>query len=291
MQRYKSSIGKQLIYESYDRLLRSWNVDYVERIIQTSFGNTHMITAGDVSNPPLLLFHGTADNSSMMWVYNAQKLAENYYLIAVDAIGGSGKSEPNREYHRNFCQTVWIDELLLALNIRETYVAGVSYGAYLACSYAIERPDKVKKAVCMAGRVPSSQFEVMTKMMAAFLPEALFPTRKSCVRLLRKLGGSERSVFEQNEELMNHWYYLLKYFNNQSMFKHKIKIYKDTELISLQDKVLFLIGEHDRLANYPKAINKLKQNNLLYKIVPGAGHSINHDQAEIINKEIMQFLC
>ncbi|MBD8497301.1 alpha/beta fold hydrolase [Paenibacillus arenosi] len=106
MQRYKSSTGKQLIYESYDRLLLAWNVDYVERTIQTSFGHTHIITAGDVSNPPLVLFHGTADNSSMMWIYNARYLAEHFYLIAVDAIGGSGKSEPSGEYGRNFNQTL-----------------------------------------------------------------------------------------------------------------------------------------------------------------------------------------
>ncbi|MCE5173064.1 hypothetical protein LQV63_27755 [Paenibacillus profundus] len=38
---------------------------------------------------------------------------------------------------------------------------------------------KVKKVVCMAGRVPSGPFEVMSKMMTAFLPEALFPSGKN----------------------------------------------------------------------------------------------------------------
>ncbi|PWW39915.1 MULTISPECIES: alpha/beta fold hydrolase [Paenibacillus] len=183
---------KQLIYESYDKLLKSWGIDFEERDIETTFGSTHIIRVGDPTLPPLLLFHGTADNSAMMWIYNIRMLSGKFFIIAVDAVGGSGKSEPNYNYYKNFNQIVWIDELLASSEIHRTNIAGVSYGAYLSYYYALKRPNKVEKAICMAGRIPSSQFEVISKMMTAFLPEALFPTEKNCKKLLRKLSGPIR---------------------------------------------------------------------------------------------------
>lgn len=81
----------------------------------------------------------------------------------------------------------------------------------------------------------------------------MFLSEKNCKKLLRKLTGPNYSVFEQN-------------------------------------KALFLIGEYDRLSNYAKAIAKLDENKLLYKIIRDAVHTINHEQAEMINKEIMNFL-
>ncbi|WP_244879165.1 MULTISPECIES: alpha/beta fold hydrolase [Paenibacillus] len=291
MERYKHPLGKQLIYDSYELLLDSWGTKYEERDVDTTYGLTHVITAGDPQSPPLLLFHGTADNSAMMWIYNVKVLSEKFYIIAVDAIGGSGKSEPNTHYYKSFNQVTWIDDLLSNLQIHAVNICGVSYGAYLAYHYTMKRPMNVDKAVCLAGRIPSSQFEVITKMMAAFFPEALFPSERNCKKLLRKLSGTNFSTFEDNDVLMKHWYYLLKHFNNKSMMQHKIEINADTELSVLKDKVLFLIGQYDRLTNYPKAIKRLEDNKLNYKIINNAGHAINHEQADVINKEIIEFLA
>ncbi|MCM3781517.1 alpha/beta hydrolase [Neobacillus mesonae] len=290
MQRYKKLEGKQLIYNSYDSLLQFWEVEIEERDIDTSYGKTHIITAGDTSNPPLLLFHGTADNSAMMWIYNMKFLAERFFVVAIDAIGGSGKSEPNDQYYNSFNQIIWLDEILNALELETTNVCGVSYGAYLSYYYAVKRPGRVNKAVCLAGRIPSSSFEVFSKMMFAFMPEALFPSERNCRKLLRKLSGPNLSAFENNEILMKHWYYLLKYFNNKSMFQHKIEISENTELAILQEKALFLIGEHDQLSNYAKAHKRLIENGIQYKIIENAGHAINHEQPDVINNEIANFI-
>lgn len=264
-------------------------MQYKERDIPTSYGDTHIITAGSPTQPPLLLLHGTGDHSAMMWIYNAKQLAEHFYIIAVDAIGGSGKSEPNKNYERTFDQTLWLDELLEALKMKETFIAGVSYGAYLAYHYATMRPSRVIRIVCMAGRIPSSSFEVMSKMIKAFMPEALFPSEKNGRRLLRKLGGPKPSPFEQDAELMHHWLLLLKHFNNRSMMKHKITLFSDEELQPLQERALFLIGDQDPLSYYPKAIQKLDRLQLPYIIMKSAGHAINHEQPKLVNDQIISF--
>ena len=74
VERFKSLEGKQLIYESYDRLLELWGVDKEELDIETMYGKTHIIISGNRANYPLLLIHGTGDNSAMMWLYNCKFL-------------------------------------------------------------------------------------------------------------------------------------------------------------------------------------------------------------------------
>lgn len=132
----------------------------------------------------------------MMWIYNMKDLSQEFYVIAVDTIGGSGKSEPNNEYWRTFNQITWIDDIVTPLDIQNMNICGVSYGAYY---YTLKRLDKVNKAVCLAGRIPSNSFEVMLKMMTAFLPEALSPSEKNCTKLLHKFSGPHHSTFHNNE--------------------------------------------------------------------------------------------
>lgn len=81
-----------LIHVSYNKLLHAWGTDLEERYIETTYGLTYIIIAGDHSTPPLMLFHGTVDNSAMMWIYNMKDLSKEFYVIAVDTIGRSGKA-------------------------------------------------------------------------------------------------------------------------------------------------------------------------------------------------------
>ncbi|GAB6926207.1 hypothetical protein JCM10914A_01900 [Paenibacillus sp. JCM 10914] len=169
------------------------------------------------------------------------------------------------------------------------YIAGVSYGAYLAYHYAMARPDRVRKIVCMAGSIHGSSFEVMSKMMRAFLPEALFPSDRNVRKLLRRLCGTNSDAFENHPDLMQHWSYLLKFFNNRSMMKHTIKIYSKVDFQAIQDKALFLVGDQDILSHYPKALARLRAYGMEHRIVKNAGHAINHEMPDIIHGEIMAF--
>lgn len=289
--RYKSAKGRQLIFDSYGRLLEMWGIDKVESDIETRFGKTHVITAGSRENPPLLLFHGVGDNSALMWIYNSKELAKHFYIMAVDAIGGSGKSEPEEQYFKGFDQTLWIDDVLSELNVDKINIAGVSYGSYLTQLYAIERPERVDKIVCMAGAIAVEDLKSNgMRMLLTFLPEALFPSEKNAKKLMNKLCGSNSKVFTENTDLMQHWLYLLKYFNNRSMMYHKLKRFSKKQIVGIREKTFVLLGDCDRLAYHPKVIKSLEDNRIKYKIIKDTGHGINHEQAELINNEIINFL-
>lgn len=286
VERYKKEEGKRLVYDSYNRLLKLWNVEKEEKDIQTTFGKTHIIIVGKKENPPLMLFHGVGDNSAIMWIYNVQELSKHFFIIAVDTIGGPGKSEPNQAYFKKINQSLWINEILDSMNIGKANIAGVSNGSYLASYFTIKNSNRVNKIVCMSGGVVSSPI----RMIMAFMPEALFPNEESTKKLLRKLCAPNSDAFEKNDDIMLHWNYLLKYFNNMAMSYHKYSKLLSLEYSVLKDKALYLIGEYDKLAYFPKAIKALSDNGMYYKIVKNAGHGINHEQPEIINKEIINFI-
>jgi pimeloyl-ACP methyl ester carboxylesterase len=294
VKKYKSAEGGRKILETYDALLKLWAVDIQEEDVQTPYGSTHLIMAGDPANPPLVLFHGVGDDSALMWLLNAKPLAERFRIIAVDTMGGPGKSEPNEAYFKSFDQAKWIDAILDAKSLEKVYMAGVSNGAYLTQLYTAKRPERVIKSVCMSGSVAVKGMKSpMWRMMKVFLPEALFPSEKNVIRLLKKLCGDSaaiESVITQYPEFLKHYICLLKYFNNQSMFPHKITGFDDAEIAIVREKARILIGACDGLAAGSESYDLLKQYNMNHRVVENAGHALNMEQPELVNAEIIDFL-
>ncbi len=288
MKVYKSVKAQRNIFDTYDRLLAIWNIIMEERDIPTKYGATHVILCGNQDNPPLVLFHGVGDNSALMWLYNAHALAQYFRVIAIDTIGGPGKSCPNENYNKSFDSATWIDQVLESLSLDRVYIAGVSYGAYLAQYYGINRPERVEKIVCMAGTVPTDNFNPMKVMIKIFMPEALFPTKHNTIKLLRKLCGKNSSVFTENLIVLEHYNHLLKGFNNMAMRYHKLISFNAVQIDSIRDKCLYLVGEDDPFAKLGGK-DVLLKHNMNVKFFHEVGHGINHEIADEINNTIIKY--
>ncbi|MGM1050040.1 MAG: alpha/beta fold hydrolase [Bacillota bacterium] len=288
---FKSEIKQKAVYESYNHLLAEWDVAYEEKVIEGTYGNTHLIIAGNPDHIPVLLFHGVGDNSAIMWIYNIKELSKEFHVIAVDAIGGAGKSQPNGNYSKDFNQVFWIEELLDALKLDKVHAIGVSYGCYLVQLFKCKLPNRFDKIVGLAGGPSVEGYKTNNlRKMLIFLPEALFPTPKNVAKLLKKLSGDGGESFIRKPALLSHWHILLKSFNNTSMMLHKTSSISKPDFKISREEGLFMLGDQDRLSYYPESIKAFEELNLNYKIIKGAGHSINHEQADLINSEIVRFL-
>ncbi|MBN2882075.1 MAG: alpha/beta hydrolase [Clostridia bacterium] len=291
MKTYKTEEGRKAVQESYDRLLKQWDTEVMELDIEGKYGSTHVVTAGDEKNPPLLLFHGVGDNSALMWTFNARGLSKKFRIYAIDAIGGPGKSLAGSGYGKKFSQTEWISELMDSLGIEKACAAGVSYGCYLVQHLKIYIPERIDKVVGMAGSISAegSRGNGM-RMIKAFFPEALLPSDKNVEKLINKLSGEFTSRLTGNTELMEHWKLLLRNFNNMSMGYHKIEKFKPLDFDKMKGSLRLLIGDMDILSYFPSSIDLLEKAGIDYKIVPGCGHSINHEKPDEINQMIIEFL-
>ncbi len=291
---YKSGKGKSEILKTYDRLLKNWGIDFEETDIDTRYGMTHIIKVGNKENPPLVLFQGVGDDSALMWTYNAKALAEKFHIIAVDTIGGPGKSKPNKAYGKGFDMCDWVDDILSALGLDRVHMAGVSNGAYITQTYGAKRPEKTNKLVCMAGGFvvgyKSPGLFALLKMFKVFFPEALFPSDKNNLKLINKLCGMNSNKIIENEYMISHWNALLKYFNGISMRYHKITSLSDSEIKIIRKKALFVIGDSDPISYSEKSIKNFEENEMRYIILKDTGHALNHERADEINEIVIDFL-
>jgi pimeloyl-ACP methyl ester carboxylesterase len=295
VKRFKSTEGKRLIYESYDKLLELWGVDKEELDIDTPYGKTHVIVSENKANPPLLLFHSSGDNSVMTWFPNIKDFIQHFYVIAVDYFGGAGKSEPNEDFSKKFDVVIWVNRVLDFLDIKKTNVAGVSYGGYLALAYTVNNPDRVRKVVCMANYpyVKSTKgyfmtFSLVFRTARVLFPEVLNLTEDKAVQILQKYTEPNCDVLSFfNKEMRRQWFYI---FKHSKVGTQKLTFFDQTAMNVFREKVLFLIGDSDRLMNHPAIINIFRIYKLNYKIINNAGHVLNYEQPALINKETADFL-
>jgi len=290
MKIYKTEAGKQRLLQTYDQLLSAWGVDFEEEDHETTFGSTHIIRAGAKDAPPLLMFHGVGDDSAMMWVYNAKELSRHFSLIAVDTIGGPGKSVPNRQYETRFDAKQWIGELLASLRLQSANVLGVSYGCHLVQMMLTELPEAVEKAVGISG-LPAIEGRRQSKWrgILRFLPEALFPTDRNCFKLVKKISGSNARMFTENPVLWAHWKSVLRDFNQQAMMRQRMKPIDAARLLAVKEKIRFIVGDVDVLDM--AAVDQARSMGYTITVLKDTGHGVNHERAELVHREILSFLC
>ncbi|CQR54484.1 alpha/beta fold hydrolase [Paenibacillus riograndensis] len=287
---FKSEAGKEAVLHSYNMLLRQWNTEIQELDIETPYGTTHCIVAGNAANPPLLLFHGVGDNSAVMWLLNMKELVRHFYCIAVDTIGGPGKSVPNGNYSKQtFRQVEWISSIADSLNLTTFNIAGVSNGAYMAFNYATQKSERVERVVCMEGGMVTAPFKAMLQTLLMMFPEILVPTRNNLLKVVDKLSSPDSRLSEKHPEVAEHLVLLMKNHNQQAMFIHKLELYDKEKAVAVKEKLYFLIGEYklDRKRDF---IKLLTDGGFRYQVIPGAGHGINHEQPEAVNRETVGFL-
>lgn len=291
MKVYKSEKMQQLIRSTYEELLKQWNVEVKQQSVKTRYGTTHVNVFGKEDGEPLVLFHGVGDDSALMWVYNAKGLGDMFRCYAVDTIGGPGKSVPGPGYNKEYDDVIWIDEVLIALNLTQVHMAGVSNGGYLTQLYTASRPDRVIRAVSLLAYVPASTAggSAMLTMMKVFLPEALFPTDKNIVRLIKKMIGKNYAVFTENPYVFEHFKYLMKGFNKRAMFNHKIKLFNDEQIEIVKKKCLYLIGGNDPLLT-TRARGLMNEHKVNLVFFEEAGHGVNHEYPERVNQLIINHL-
>ena len=82
---------------------------------------------GDAGRPPLVLLH-TMSFSSTVWVRNIAALSQQYRVLAVDTIGDVNLSCSERTVKGRDDYVEWFTDVLAALDVSRTAIAGNSYG-------------------------------------------------------------------------------------------------------------------------------------------------------------------
>jgi len=281
---YKSAKSRDLLLGYYDRILGNWPMPWEERFLETRSGKTHLLLCGREDARPLLLFHGTGNNS-LMWRYNVAQLGESFRLHLVDTINDPGKSEAAPEFHAETDYARWTEEVLDALGIGKALLVGHSKGGWIVLNAAIGMPDRVEKIVLLAPAVGINA-EVSPAFMRKSLRLGLFPTRRAVESYLRYLSGPDARVSAEYAE------YLVQVIRGTTHRIIRHRLFTDEELKGIGASVLLAFGEREVCCEYLKVVERARAciPRLDVRIVEGTGHALQGEKPDVVNRLIIDHL-
>jgi pimeloyl-ACP methyl ester carboxylesterase len=277
----------QKVYEAaYDGMLQRWPVPNDEIYLSSRFGRTHIVTCGGKNNPPLILIH-SAGSGAVQWFQNVGPLSQKFRIYALDVIGEVNKSNPTMRLTRRGEFVEWLEGLLDGLQIERADFVGNSFGGYLTAEWALNRPDRVRKAVLIS---PAAVF----KQIWAWYWHLAYPY---------KLGyflGSKRLMlsgfnwlwqgFPRDKEFRQYTEY--SKINGFPVNQLPPPVFNDTELQFIKTPTLLLIGDREVIYDLNAVIQRAKRLMPFLKadIIPHANHNAQVTAPDIVNQSILDFL-
>lgn len=278
---FRTAEGQARYFAAYDRTLALWPVAVESFDVPTCFGSTHVHACGPQDAPPLVLLPGQAI-SSTMWYPNIGALSQAYRVYVLDIVGDMGKSVSTRKIEKPTDLVEWLKDVLDALHLDQTHVAGLSYGGAIALWLAITAPERVRKLVLMA---PASLLALrrryFLRMAAIFLPDFVL-SRASKQKLL--LGTYSSTAVPAMEQMLT-----------TTDFRYSMylpPVCTEQELQRISAPTLLLVGDHEVIYNPQAALKRASAfiSDFEAVLIPGAGHALNFDRPELVNTRILEFL-
>lgn len=259
---YKSIAGKEAIMKHYDNVLSGWNFEYSTSKIHTRYGETFVISAGDVNHPTLVLLHGATANITA-WTEDISIYARHYRVYAIDTIGDPGKSASARPQFEGAAFPDWLEDIRQALNISQMILIGLSQGGWIAIKYALAYPQYVSQLVLInpGGIVPHNQ-AFLFRMIPLFM---LGQWGKR--HAMQMMFGNHPIPDKMAEGML----LISRHFNAR---REGLPIFTDEELMSLNMPILYVGGDKDGVFNPLIASKRLSIANAHTHIIAGAGHAI-----------------
>lgn len=287
---YKNADAKAIAFESYDRTMELWPVEYEEDWVETDYGTSHVIVSGPEGAKPVFLIPGTFSDATI-WYPNVGALSEQYRVYSLDLITFGGKSEPSAKQVTSVDDyAAWFRALVDHYGFGRVSVVGLSYGSWLSLSLAREIPESIASVIMLD---PADTFSKLDGGIAgrALWTFAVFPSRAKYAKFFSWLGAGYADP--RLENCMEHMLDVIEYGSvNMNGFPRPI-LYNSDELTMVTMPVLVMASGKPILYKNPQKFATAAAVALPHaeiEIVPGAGHFLNAEKAEQVNARMTRFL-
>ena len=268
---------------TYARHLQNLPIPCQSLRVTTSFGSTHVIMCSERHLPALVLLHGNLA-SALSWLPNLPSLSRTHCLFAVDIPGEPNRSDRTYPPRSREDYTDWLKELLDGLSLSAPHFAGLSKGGFLVVNFSLRFPDRTGKLVLLSPGLPLASYTL--RWMLHGMPMTLFPSERT-VRWFIQGASTKRDFSDPVKQMFI-----------AGITAAPVKIVPPpriplAELKKVSSPILLLIGEQEILYQPKAAIRQAKQVffQVQAKTIPNAGHFLNSDQPEPVNRSILEFLA
>ena len=177
---FKNKKARARQEEWYQRFLVRANCKVEFETVSTSFGESHVLIAGDPDKQTLVCMHAMLTSSAHL-LSEIRHLVNHFRLIIPDIPGHSVRAIPERFSFNNNSHAKWLREVLIAFDLEKVNLFGVSLGGYVAREYASVFPEKVNKLALLvpAGIVQASVIKGLMRMAIPMIKYKINPSEEN----------------------------------------------------------------------------------------------------------------
>jgi len=248
---YRSEQGKKEILALYDKKLESLNIEYQYKTIPTSFGNTTIIVAGEATNPPLIIVHGS-NGCAPVALETYRDLIDSFSVYAIDVLAQPNKSAETRLSMQDDSYGQWMNQIIDQLQLVKVTLAGFSFGGLVILKTLINDESKVKEVFLSAPAyvVNGNPIKALIKF---FIPMRRYMKTKRTKYLERFLDAAftEKDDFAQRS--------LALVFTHFTMDFTPVPVIKSSDALKIQTPITLIAAKNDIIFPGRKMIKRAKK--------------------------------
>jgi pimeloyl-ACP methyl ester carboxylesterase len=190
-----------------------------------------------------VLLHGYMA-TSVMWAPNIAEFSRDHRVYALDVMGQPSKSVPEEPIRDVADYVEWLTATLDGLGLHRVSLLGMSFGGWVALTYAVAAPARVQKLVLLSpgGLLPMVKQFSLRGMLMTFIP-----TRFTVNSFMRWAGFSDRAGEHDARPVLDLMYLGVKHFRMPQetlrLAANAANPLSDDELTSMHMPVLLLMGD------------------------------------------------
>ena len=248
---FKSQEGKEKIITLYNQKLKELNIEYSEKLVETKFGVTNVITTGDKKNPPLVLIHGTGGCAPQI-LDSFPNLGSKYCVYAIDVLAQPNKSAENRLDMKSLDYGKWLIEVIIKLRLKSVTLVGFSFGGFISLK-ALEFNETPIKQVFLIAPVYIVNGNPLVSLFKMFLPLKKFIKTNNQKHIKKVMGElfSEYDDFALN--------YMSNTFQHCNMDFSPLPIISKNSGKNIKTPITIFAAEKDIMFPGKKMIKRAKQ--------------------------------
>jgi len=258
---FKSAEQRDKMRAYYNGILSQF--PFEQKYVETSYGQTFMLAAGNESNPSVMLLHGSNSNSAF-WFPEIMALSAHFRVYAIDIIGEAGNSEEYRPSLDAGDFAIWMKEVQSALGIEKSIIIGNSLGGWMSLKFATIYPECVSKLILIAsaGLAPVHQ-QFLQNVNDTRQEDGTVPITSDII--------GESDIPKEVLDFMN----LIAESYNPIQ---ELPLFENEQLLKLNMPVIFIDGEDDVIINAKASAQRLSCLIPSAKtlLIPNCGHSITN---------------
>lgn len=265
MKAFKTQEAKEAVFKYYNMLLSNLTVPYEEININTRFGNTFVLAAGDISHPPIILLHGSSMTSAM-WISDINTLSSQHRVYAPDIPGEPGRSDEEQLPFDSMDYADWLNDVMGGLSLGKVTLVGASLGAWLAAKFSIYQPNKISRLVLLCPAGIGSQNDAFKEIALSLISKG----EDGVNELFAQINGGNPVP----EVILNYQKLIAWAFNSR---QEPIPTFTDDELKCLTMPCIIFVGAKDIMLRSDETADRLSKLVPHAEVVtlPDKGHSLS----------------